>query len=169
MVKLSRPKIPFSSLKETNTEIADLPDGWQRCDGSFIEKGIWAGKRTPDLNGERRFLRGGPDKDVLTLENDQIEDHDHGCSAKSWSDPHQHKLRAFDEGYYMCFCKDDYDSKSRDLTKNVDNWDEYNHYTTSDTVNVHTTCDIGGVTNGAKSGSETRPKNMNVIYIIRIY
>ena len=31
----------------------------------------------PDLNGERRFLRGGPDSDVLKMEEDQVEDHHH--------------------------------------------------------------------------------------------
>ena len=54
--------------KETGTEIANLPEGWQRCDGSTIEEGIWKGKITPDLNGEKRFLRGGSDSKVLTLE-----------------------------------------------------------------------------------------------------
>ena len=48
--------------------------------------------------------------------------------------------------------------------------------TTSATVTVHSSCDlgshtsnIGGVKKEAKSGVETRPKNMNVIYIIRVY
>ena len=56
----------------------DLPDGWMRCDGSTVPSGsIWAGKKVPDLNGERRFLRGGPDEDLLTLEDDQVQDHHH--------------------------------------------------------------------------------------------
>ena len=38
---------------------------------------VWAGQRVPDLNGERRFLRGGSDQDVLSLEEDQMEDHGH--------------------------------------------------------------------------------------------
>lgn len=52
-----------------------LPDGWVRCDGSVIpEPSIWAGSHTPDLNTERRFLRGAADdSQVLHLENDQIQ------------------------------------------------------------------------------------------------
>ena len=57
-------------------EIVDLPSGWIRCDGGTIPhiddgESIWAGKRVPDLNGERRFLRGGDDVSVLTMEDDQ--------------------------------------------------------------------------------------------------
>ena len=59
-------------------DIVDLPDGWMRCDGSVIPHGsIWTGKNVPNLNGERRFLRGGPDEDLLTLEDDQVQDHHH--------------------------------------------------------------------------------------------
>merc|ERR1712038_2169705 len=65
-------------------EIASLPDGWLRCDGSTIPSGsIWAGKTLPNLNGERRFLRGGPDTDVLTMEEAQMESHGHSVSASA--------------------------------------------------------------------------------------
>ena len=47
----------------------DLPNGWVLCDGSVITHGIWAGRSTPDLNGRKRFLRGGSYEDVLTEEN----------------------------------------------------------------------------------------------------
>ena len=50
-------------------EVEDPPAGWQRCDGSTIlDPSIWAGERTPDLNNERRFLRGGSDDTVLFCE-----------------------------------------------------------------------------------------------------
>ena len=49
-----------------------------RCDGNTIpEPSIWAGKLTPDLNGEKRFLRGNSDSNVLNLEEDQMQDHKH--------------------------------------------------------------------------------------------
>ena len=59
---------------------ADIPDGWVRCDGSAVldhNGSIWAGLTVPNLNGERRFLRGGLDEDVLNLEDDQMQDHLH--------------------------------------------------------------------------------------------
>ena len=35
---------------------------------------IWAGRYTPDLNGERRFLRGAPhDSEQLVLEDDSFQ------------------------------------------------------------------------------------------------
>ena len=64
----------------------DLPDGWVLCDGSVITYGIWAGQSTPDLNGRKRFLRGGSYEDVLTEENQGTRYEDmfflpHGTSA----------------------------------------------------------------------------------------
>ena len=38
---------------------------------------IWAGKRVPDLNGKRRFLWGGDYASVLTMEDDQLQSHEH--------------------------------------------------------------------------------------------
>ena len=67
---------------------ASLPDGWQRCDGSLISApSIWEGKVTPNLNGERRFLRGGSDADMLKLEEDQLEDHAHKVSDPGHNHP----------------------------------------------------------------------------------
>ena len=45
--------------KETREdEMVSLPDGWVRCDGATIpEPSVWAGQLTPNLNGEKRFLR----------------------------------------------------------------------------------------------------------------
>ena len=59
-------------------EVASLPAGWQRCDGTTIAApSIWEDKTTPNLNGERRFLRGGSDEDMLRLEEDQLQQHRH--------------------------------------------------------------------------------------------
>ena len=60
-----------------------LPVGWQRCDGTVIEHpSPWAGKLTPDINNEKRFLRGGHDSEQLTLEEDTIKSHDHSAKDK---------------------------------------------------------------------------------------
>ena len=80
------PEVPIGTIiawvlkvdKGSDGNISDLPDGWMRCDGDVIpSKSIWAGQRVPDLNGERRFLRGGDDKDMLKMENDQVLQHTH--------------------------------------------------------------------------------------------
>ena len=66
--------------KETS-ETVNLPDGWFPCDGSPIpQPSIWAGQLTPNLNGERRFLRGASEEDMLTLEEDQMQEHMHELS-----------------------------------------------------------------------------------------
>ena len=58
--------------KDSN-ESQDLPDGWQECDGAEIVDGIWKGQKTPNINGEGRFLRGAGDKiNVLGTEEDQV-------------------------------------------------------------------------------------------------
>ena len=61
---------------EHQSEHSDLalPDGWLRCDGSRIpQPSIWAGKKSPDLNSEGRFLRGGYDRDALLKEGHMIQ------------------------------------------------------------------------------------------------
>ena len=102
------PEVPIGTIlawvlkvdrEDTGGDTVDLPDGWMRCikivigffshqehircDGSTIPHhngSVWAGQRVPDLKGERRFLRGGADQDVLSLEEDQMEDHGHTVS-----------------------------------------------------------------------------------------
>ena len=72
-----------------------------RCDGSTIPHhngSVWAGQRVPDLNGERRFLRGGSDHDVLKLEEDEVMDHHH-----NFNDPgHRHTI--VDQAYRKNKC-----------------------------------------------------------------
>ena len=69
-------------MKETvEDEMVSLPEGWVRCDGATIpEPSVWAGQLTPNLNGEKRFLRGASDSEVLNLEEDQMQDHKHQVS-----------------------------------------------------------------------------------------
>ena len=51
---------------------------WHKCDGSIIDPpSALEGQKTPDLDCEERFLRGGPDNLVLSMEEDQLQDHEH--------------------------------------------------------------------------------------------
>ena len=139
--------------KETREEeVVNLPEGWVRCNGDTIpEPSMWAGQLTPNLNGEKRFLRGAPDSEMLKMEEDQMQDHKHKVSDPghshsyvdhwnhgSWSqgDPGDHRL-----------------DQPQDKT----------------TGSKHTGITVQGVSSGFRSGSETRPKNMNVIFIMRVW
>ncbi len=49
----------INRVSKDSEEVATLPDGWMKCDGSTIDMGPWKTFTTPNLNGENRFLRGG--------------------------------------------------------------------------------------------------------------
>ena len=52
------------------------------CDGSTIPNGLWAGRNTPNLNGEGRFLRGGPIENSLLTQEDSIQSHSHSINVR---------------------------------------------------------------------------------------
>ena len=130
----------------------DIPRGWQRCDGSTIPPpSVWAGQTTPDLNTERRFLRGGSDETVLTVEEDMMQDHTHGIQ-----DPgHSHVIHdwtLYSSGSYFG-TSGQYVGGSSDENSDLS------------TTGVSVT----GVSSGYRYGEETRPKNMQIVYIIRVW
>ena len=147
--------------KETKEDkLVDLPDGWVRCDGSTIpEPSIWAGQLTPDLNGEKRFLRGASDSEELTMEEDQMQNHHHDI----YDPGHSHM---YDDKYPNYGANDD--GHIGPPGSDTDN-DRYDKSHTSFTVVQYTGVAVQGVSSGYNSGSETRPKNMNVIYIMRVW
>ena len=122
-------------------ETIDLPPGWQRCDGSTIEHpSPWAGMLTPDINNEKRFLRGGHDEEQLTLENDTIKSHHH-----DYEDRH-------------------YQIRGGNSHNCVNSLVSFPNDGSPDPV-----CDTTRTTTSTGEGDmETRPKNMNVIFIIRV-
>ena len=174
---------------DTNGDFVELPDGWMRyffefisnqeifdlrCDGTIIPHGsIWEGKTVPDLNGERRFLRGGPDSDVLKMEEDQVEDHHHRHKHTATADATVH-----DYGHTHDY--DDYypadPGTSVEHVGSKPSWYLAHAVRTSKKSYTGITVDVDvdtayvdvGMSSGSH-GSETRPKNMNVIYIIRIW
>ena len=145
---------------EAGGEFVDLPAGWMRCDGSTIPHGsIWEGKKLPNLNGERRFLRGGPDESVLSLEEDQILDHDH-----NHDDPgHSHS-------YTDHYAKRDSGSGCENHIPDGGDHDKicYDSTLSPSTGSVSTGFSVTGVKD-ANHGSENRVKNMNVIWIMRVW
>ena len=141
-------------------ETIDLPAGWQRCDGSTIEHpSPWAGKLTPDLNNERRFLRGGQDEEQLTLEEDQLQDH-------------EHLVNITDPGHTHPYIDDHYMEGVAGLGPFVEDvfFNRFNYLQSKTTSSSKTgiSATVNGVRTG-RHGTETRPRNMNVIYIIRVF
>ena len=165
---------------------AEIPASWQRCDGSEIKTGPMAGMATPDLNGARLFMRGSSDESAGTVENDTVEDHEHADPGHTHEDAghahldsgHDHyhdpdsehdpalikQGQNFAEGY-MC-------------SDNCGGWVLYHRgeektasakaSITTDKASIQTSqTGVAGMTTGRKGG-ETRPKNMSVVYIIKI-
>ena len=120
----------------------DLPLGWQRCDGTVIEHpSPWSGKLTPDLNNEKRFLRGGHDSDQLRLEDDSMKSHSHSTQ---------------DIYLELYGCPSD--------TSTIDS---YSIDTSTGPADDHH-CQRNEAS-GSFGDGETKPKNMNVIFIIRVF
>ena len=163
------------SLKTGDDEKVDLPEGWVRCDGATIpEPSIWAGQLTPDLNGGKKFLRGSSDSEMLTMEDEKtkLPDHTHtdtssaSASATATAEPHSHSYQdtylgdsngcSMASGSYWCI---------KDITR------ETVQETVKVTVKVDVDVDIevGGVENFDSFDDETRPTNMHVIYIMRVF
>ena len=144
-------------------EFVDLPSGWIRCDGETIPhnnygESIWAGKKVPDLNGERRFLRGGTDLTVLKIEDDQLQSHEH-----VFNDPgHSHD---YDDKYTDRYNPNSGEKGPADADYDADRWDESHDRTTA---KISTGITVTGVKD-ARHGDETRVKNMSIIWIIRVW
>ena len=150
--------IPWINKVEKDGVLVDFPvaEGWHKCDGTTIPSGsIWAGKTTPDLNGEMRFLRGAPESSVLETEEDQLQDHKH-----KFHDPgHIHK--------YTYRHKHNRPDAAPGATHPIDQLESEvlnNEATTSTSTGIT----ITEVEDTYRTGSETRPKNMHVIYIMKV-
>merc|ERR1711936_383393 len=170
----------------------EVPDGWQRCDGSLITEGIFANSRTPDLNNQGLFLRGGTDSMANTIQQDTIHDHTHSNSLSDGTHSHSlsgvsgstntagsHRHRLQVNGYDL---KENV--RSSGTGNGFETEDYYDYWTSSqcessgdhshsfsisgDTAS-HTVSIYNGMVSGSfKTSEETRPKNMAVVYIIRI-
>lgn len=154
--------------------ISSLPDGWVPCDGSIITQGPWSGGKTPDLNGGH-FLRGGNDEELLSLEEDQVQDHQHldnghSHSASSTSPSHSHSYHdtwidvSISNRYCETQCPGHYSGGTTDTLRTSNSAS----VPVSTTVSSHTS-GLTGVSSAYRAGSETRPRNMRVQWIMRCW
>ena len=145
----------------------EIPEGWQRCDGSPINnaRSPFFGLNVPDLNGEGYFIRGSDDNNAATFQHDSFRSHSHTVTASGSQAEHNHVVataasnrqenytfplastswdRCYETRGYSCT---DYESGVKKVAPAV-------------TVRV------------AVRGSgdeETRPKSMEAVYVMRIY
>jgi len=137
-----------------SNQTSDLPDGWVRCDGTIIPHGsIWAGQHTPDLNFARRFLRGGKDTDALKMEAHMMQQHKHSTIDHGHAHPYDDEYSSI----WSFFA-------SEGLGFFANKVAPHPRTTTKATTNLQ----VNTVTE-ATAGSETRPINMSVIYIMRVW
>jgi len=159
----------------------NIPIGWQRCDGSAIAAGPMTGMLTPDLNTARRFTRGGSDDTAGNVEEDSVEDHLHADPGHTHVDQGHthadagHSHRNTDTGQTP-FCTGTEGYHAGRLGTSGNYYYFTNAYQSGAAVaNIQASAasiaasitNMGGMSSG-KMGVETRPKNMNVVYIIRI-
>ena len=132
--------LSWTPYPDRNTQHpVEVPPEWVLCDGAEITEGIWAGHTTPNLNGEKRFLRGGAVADALNMEEDAI-------NVKS--------LTVKDWYYHMHGCAGGAHIGSPTSGTCNDCSDDYY---CERTVNI-----------GGSKGTETKPINMNVVFIMKI-
>merc|ERR1719249_72384 len=118
-----------------STEKELLPKGWQECDGTEISEGIWKGQKTPNINGEERFLRGTSNTiNVLDTEEDQVKE-----------------LYARDVSLFFDHCPSGWRKSG---TRNPDDWSNL-------AANEDPYCERDRIVDGTV-GEETRPKNIHV-------
>ena len=147
---------PEFSIVQSQTTCEDITFIF-RCDGSVIcYPSPWEGETTPNINGEERFLRGGLDEVQLQTEEDSLQAHTHGISDAGHSHPYDDKF-PLKGGGVSC-----YDYRYCDNTIKFD--EKHGKTSSSAKTNIEVTA-----VNGACTSDETRPKNMRVIYIMKIF
>ena len=126
-----------------------------RCNGSVIlAPSPWEGETTPNINGEERFLRGGLDADQLQTEEDSLQAHTHDVSDSG-----------HDHGY-----NDEYADKADYRIEGGDYYSYFAyHYSHASTTNSATSNIKVTDVNGARTSDETRPKNIRVVYIMKVF
>lgn len=158
-----RGMMPIGSIMPWNNELLStsmktLPDGWMRCDGGTVNDPASPlnGVQLPNLNSDGHFLRGGSQAGVF--QSDQIRTHRHIDSG------HTHSFAGISSGNIMPTCDTLPISSSVYVSSGTTQAGlenvtiPYASYTSPTGTNAPLT----------KQGMETYPKNMSVVWIIRV-
>ena len=142
-----------------------VPDGWTKCDGRLIAEGPWIGRLTPDLNNRNVFLRGGLESQSLEYENDQILDHQHVDNNHTHFDlGHAHSY--YD--HYNIFGVDVQGFQYGFVSPvQAYVYDELKASALSYAQMSNSSSNVGAVQNGYSKGTETRPKNVKVVWLMK--
>merc|ERR1711934_1066555 len=164
---------------EASMTAETLPEGWLPCDGSTITRGPWMGGKTPDLNSIGAFLRGGTEENILEVESDQVQDHQHedpghqhDCDASATASDHYHDIYYYTSGgSNNIYCPSGWSSSCTHGDGHYRTSGEGTHDLTVDADCSITSkpSGIGGVDSSSRSGTETRPINMKVFYVMRCW
>jgi len=147
--------------------------------------------KTPELNGAKRFLRGSADDQAGSMEEDAVQDHQHADPGHSHEDNghshvdagHTHYEDNSGDGHFPLFIGSD-EAHHEDLvcTRYYNDGNCGGYYVKFNSWVVETgkssiqgakasiqtsQTGVAGMSTG-NIGGETRPKNMNVVYIMRI-
>ena len=128
--------------------------------------------KAPNLNDEGRFLRGGSLSQVLTLEGDSVQDHEHIDGGHSHSDAghthtdaghtHAYEHMGIDHGCGIEGC--DLHAYKKTYTSSVGKADIQ-----SSKAQIQTSTSNVGKMSSGNIGGETRPVNMRVVWIIKAW
>jgi hypothetical protein len=145
-------KLPLGTIIAWNKlDDAGHPENWVECDGRTIQFGPWSGLSTPDINTSNRFLRGGTIEQAFELEEDAFQEHYHehyhGFSVNNIAKSGSSYGDQNGGPYYITF------SSVSGTTDNA----QHGKIVAGDKVTT------------ARFTTETRPKNIKVVYLIKCW
>jgi hypothetical protein len=145
-------KLPLGTIIAWNKlDDAGYPENWVECDGRTIQFGPWSGLSTPDINTSNRFLRGGTIEQAFELEEDAFQEHYH---------EHYHDYYEYDKAQPGRTYGDG-DGTPRYIT--------FSSFYGSTQGAEHGKIVAGDKVTTARFATETRPKNIKVVYLMKCW
>jgi len=120
------------------------------------------------------FLRGGSDEQALVIENDTFQDHNHIDDGHNHADNgHSHSYSDRFPSYdgWGCGIEDGHiGPPSSDKDNDRYDCERTGYYTSSNNIGLQANfAGLKGADSSSRHGEETRPKNMGIVWIMRIW